>query len=77
MRTKIKLTRMHSSRMRNARLLTVSQHALLRGGVCLGCLAKGGVCPGVCVYVCVCVPGDVFPGGLSAQGVCGQNDRHV
>ena len=33
-------TRMHSSRMRTARLLTVSQHALR------GVSAQGGVCPG-------------------------------
>ena len=35
---------MHSSRMRTARLLTVSQHALSRGGSLPGgCLLGGGV----------------------------------
>ena len=54
---KFHVTRLHSSRMRTAHLLTVSQHALGRGvsaqgGVCLrGCLpegvsARGGVCRG-------------------------------
>ena len=38
-------TRMHSRRMRAARLLTVSQHALPRGG----CRPRGCVGPGVCV----------------------------
>ena len=63
------LTRMHSSGMHTARLLTISQHALHRGSVHPsihwpeGCLPGGGVCQGgrgVC-------PGD----GVSAQGgVC-------
>ena len=54
----IKLTRMHSSGMRTARLLTVSKHALgkgvsAHGGVCLGgCLPKG-----VSVWRCVCSGG--------------------
>ena len=52
-------TRMHSSGMRTACLLTVSQHALHRGG---------GVCPGGCL------PGGVYLGGLpwgvSAQRGC-------
>ena len=58
-RTNSWLIRMHSSGMRTARLLTVSQHALRRG-VCLwslggglwswgggGCLPRRGVCWGV------------------------------
>ena len=37
---------MHFSRMRTARLLTVSKHTLRRGGgVCPG----GGICPGGCL----------------------------
>ena len=37
-------TRMHSNRMRTARLLTVSQHALLGRGVpAWGCTCRGGV----------------------------------
>ena len=51
-------TRMHSSGMRTACLLTVSQHALHRGGVC----PRG------------CLPGGVYLGGLpwgvSAQRGC-------
>ena len=45
------VTRMHSSGMRTARLLTVSQGGA-RGGVCLGgrlprgVSAWGGICPG-------------------------------
>ena len=46
---------MHSSGMRTAHLLTVSQHALHREG-----LPGGGVCPGGCLPlvpgVCVCIP---------------------
>ena len=52
-------TRMHSSGMRTARLLTVSQHALDRWGVC-----QGGVPgPGGCVSVGVYLPrgGGVYP----------------
>ena len=61
-------TRMHSSGMRTARLLTVSggggvsQHAL--GGGCVsqhalgGSVSQGGLHGGVC-------PGGVCPGGLS------------
>ena len=53
-------TRMHSSGMRTACLLTVSQHTLCGGGggQPSGCLNMGGVCPG-----------GVFVGGLSG-GVC-------
>ena len=44
---------MHSSTMCTSRVLTVSQHGLLRGwclsrgDVCLGGACLGGVCPGV------------------------------
>ena len=68
---------MHSSGMRTARLLTVSQHALCRGVYpsmqwARGCLprgvsawgsAQGGVCPGVSAW------------GVSAQG--GEADTAV
>ena len=59
-------TRMHSSRMRTARLLTVSQHAL--PGVYL---ARGSTCPGGCISaggvpawaaVCTCPEGCTCPG---------------
>ena len=57
-------TRIHSSGMRNARLLTISQHALCRRGVS----TQGGVCPGdVCSG---CLPGGVCPGGVCQGGVC-------
>ena len=64
-------TRMHSSRMRTGRLLTVCRSLLpggwgvsALGGVCLGvsgpggCLVPGGVCSGGCVS------------GLGGGGVC-------
>ena len=62
-------TRMHSSGMRTARLLTVSQHALWQGGVPAqrgGALARGVPAQGV--YL----PGGVpTQGGVPAQwGVC-------
>ena len=65
-------TRLHSSRMRTARVLTVSPSMLcggylLRGAVSAlgGCLLWGCVCSGVCVCLgCVC------SGGVSALGVC-------
>ena len=70
-------TRMHSSGMRTARLLTISQHVL---GVCLpGGYLPGGVWPegrgGVCLGGCLprgCLPGGCLPRereGVSAQGV--------
>ena len=76
---KVLWTRLHSSGMRTARLLTVSQHALCRGGVpgcggctCLagGCTCPGGTCrgvylPGWGVYLL----GGVPAGGVPAQGV--------
>ena len=46
-------TRMHSSGMRIARLLTMSQHALHSGVSVQGCLPGGqGVCPGGCIPAC-------------------------
>ena len=67
-------TRMHSSRMRTGRLLTVCRSLLpggwgvsALGGVCLGvsgpggCLVPGGVCSGGCV--------SGLGEGVSAQGV--------
>ena len=56
---KIKKTRMHSSRMRTARLLTVSQHALpggipARGCTYLGCVpSQGGVPAQGCLCTCL------------------------
>ena len=63
---------MHSSRMRAARLLTVSQHALHRGGSAQG-VSPRGVCVclifkyrmGVCLRVCA---RGVSAWGVSAQG---------
>ena len=73
-------TRMHSSRLRTTRLLTISQHALRRGlypslhwaGECvsqhalgLGLSIQGGVC------LRGCLPkGVVCPRGLSTWGEC-------
>ena len=61
-----KKTRMHSSRMRTDRSLTLCWHLLLgggcSGGVCLvleGCLLRGGVCS---------QGGVSAPGGVSASG---------
>ena len=55
-------TRIHSSGMRTARLLTVSQHALYRG-VCIPVYTgQGGVCPGESTW------GDRPEGGVSALG---------
>ena len=56
-------TSMHFSRMRTAHLMTVSQHAMCRGEVCIpawtgwGCVCPGGVCQGGVVVCpgCVCV----------------------
>ena len=67
-----KNTRMYSSGMRTARLLTVSPHALRGGGLPEGCL-PGGVCPGG-----VWPEGGVCPGGMSASGPGGcSTDRHL
>ena len=70
-------TKMHSSGMRSAHLLTVSQHALLRrvcpGGMSTkgGCLPGGDVCLGVsaqggCLPRGFC-PGRCLPGGGVSQ----------
>ena len=60
-------TRLHSSRMRTARLLTVSQHAL-----CRRCLPRGGCLPGGSAQV------GCLPGGCVADPLpCEQNDRQV
>ena len=63
-------TRMHSSRIRTARLLTVTQHALL--GVYLpgGCTCLGGTFQGIPAQgVCTCPGGVPAWGGLPAWGV--------
>ena len=64
-------TRIHSSGMRTARLLSVSQHAL--GRVCVypsmywagGCVSQHALGRGVC-------PGGCLAGGVSAVGVSAQ-----
>ena len=59
---KINATSMHSSGMRTARLLTVSQHAL-----CRGCVSQHALGRGVCVPACTgqggCVPACTGQGG--------------
>ena len=72
----VPLTRMHSSRMRTAGLLTVSQHALGRG-VCIPACTRQGVYPsmhlaGVCLPKGGVCPRWRMPGGVSAgrRGVC-------
>ena len=63
--TILKRTRMHSSRMRTARLLTVSQHALLGGVPARGvCICQGGVPVqgGVPAQEGVYLPGGTCPG---------------
>ena len=70
---KFKQTRMHSSGMRTARLLTVSQHALGRGWSVYPSMQgdKG------------CLPGGCLPGWMSTQwgvcpkGVCGRHPPPV
>ena len=66
------ITRMHSSRMRTGRSLTVCQSLLLGGGVCFlgGCLLLGGLsasCGGVCFWG-VCSRGVSAPVGCLLQG---------
>ena len=70
-------TRMHSSRMRTTRLLTVSQHALPGGGVCPEgvsaqgeCLSRGSVCPGGVSAQEVSAQGSVGPGGVYPSMHC-------
>ena len=58
-------TRMHSSGMRTARLLTVSQHALWQGGV----PARGVYLPGGCTYLGVYLPRWYLPRGCTCLGV--------
>ena len=61
---------MHSSRMRTARLLTVSKHALRKGG-CLPreeCVCSGGVC----LPREVSAQGSVCPLAVSARGMSAQ-----
>ena len=64
-------TKMHSSGMRTARLLTVSQHAL--GRRCCTCpggvSARGGVPARRCTCRGVYLPGGVPAGGHTCQGV--------
>ena len=67
-------TRMYSSGMRTARLLTVSQHALRRGGVSYHALGRG-VYPSMHWTGGVsaqrgCLPGAFLPRGLSVWGGC-------
>ena len=63
------LTRMHSSRMLNARF---SCH-LRGGGVCLeGCLPRGGG-----VRLGVSVQGGCLPRGVYTTRLCEQNNRQV
>ena len=66
-------TRVHSSWMRTAHLLTVSQHALRRGVSAWGgwgCLPRG-VCPGGCLPL---VWGGVYPSMQWARPPRGQTD---
>ena len=59
---------MHSSRMCTARLLTVSQHALLGGVPARGCTCLGVYLPGGCTctgYTCL---GVYLPTGVPTQG---------
>ena len=67
---KIVQTRMHSSRMRTARLLTIYQHALLGGGVSAqgGVPAQGGYLPGGTCLGGVPFRGVYLPGSVPAQG---------
>ena len=65
-------TRMHSSRMRTGRSLTVCR-SLLPGG---GCLLLGvGVCSGGCVLRGVCSRRCLLPGDVCSQGVSAPRGR--
>ena len=65
---KTQTTRMHSSRMRTDRLLTVSQHALLRGVYLPGEVPVQGVyLPGGCTCPGVYLPGEVYLLGVPGQ----------
>ena len=65
---------MHSSRMRTAPLLTVSQHALLEvylpgGCTCQGCTClKACTCQGGCTCLGVYLPGVYLPMGCTCPG---------
>ena len=64
------ITRMHSSRMRTGRSLTVCRSLLPGGGG--GVPAQGGTCPGGCTCPEGVVParrGVYLPGGVPARGV--------
>ena len=70
---------MHSSRMRTARLLTVSQHALRRGVSTVGVVCPGGVsAQGVSTWKDVC-PEEVSFRGMAdtPHPVNGMTDRQV
>ena len=68
-------TRMHSSRMRTARSLTVSPSMLCSrgGGVCSGgsVCSRGGVCSGGCLLPgeCLLLGGWLLPGGVCSGRV--------
>ena len=61
--------RMYSSRMRTARLLTISQHALSRG---VSAWEGGGLPRGVSAWGGVCLPRGVSSQRVSAQGMSAQ-----
>ena len=77
-------TRMHSSEIRTARLLSVSLHALHRGCLTGGVSAQEGVYPGGCVCpkeggVCprgVC-PKGLYPACNGADPLPPWTDRHL
>ena len=84
-----KKTRMHSSRMRTGRSLTVCR-SLLPGGMSApggSALGEGGllpgrsVCSGGCLLLGGLLPGGSAPGGIpacnEADPPCEQNDRQV
>ena len=76
----LNLTRMHSSRMRTARALTVSPSMFCSGGrgvsahrgcLLMGCLLPGGVCSRGCLLRGVSAPGGMSaPRGCLLWGVC-------
>ena len=69
---KDKGARLHSSKMRTARLLAISQHALRRGLGMGGVYSWGGVySQGECLLLGVSTPrGCLLPGEVSAPGGC-------
>ena len=71
-------TRLHSSRMRTARALTVSPSMLCAGG---GVCSQGGVSRGVCSGGCLlwgvsALGGCLLPGGSAPGGVVSQHARN-